>query len=326
MYRLLWTLLSMSFFLLAAVAVAQTAQECNGSTVIVSAVDPTGAPVKNLAAADFRASYRGRPVSVSSSQFSENPPGRVLVLLDLSASMLAQGNSSNKWKIARAMASEFVSSAPAGTQISFASFASTVQQRFPASGGRPLIQEWLASYVREGSQPKGRTALYEAIRTAINELSPGEPGDAIYVITDGEDNLSHTKAPQVEPLLLSSGTRLFAFLMSRPESAQAARLEPSPQDLEDLARHSGGAAISLDAHVYSFGGEHYPYDDKVMKDIRASTRTIQTQMTNFYVLTIDGMDPLAKQKDLSLKLVDAQGHKRNDVSLAYPRWPVQCSQ
>jgi hypothetical protein len=308
--------------LLAASLIAQSSQECKDRTVILSALDKQG-PVTNLVAANFKAFYRGRPVSVSSSQYRENPAERVVVLLDVSESMRG-ARYSNKWRVAHAMASDFVSSAPPGTQISFRSFSGEVQEKFEASGGRKPIEDWLASSaVRDGSKTGGRTALLEAILAAIQELRPVQPGDAIFVITDGGDNHSQASSVVVDRSLLDSGTRLFAFVLNEDLNASHDRLRR--EDLENTVRRSGGLLVKENSVPYGTGAERFNSDDKTTMAMQTATRTFLSQMRNFYVLTIEGIDPSGKQKDLNLNVVDAGGRERKDIVSAYTPWPT-CTQ
>jgi len=287
---------------------------CKEQSMIVGALDAKGAPVKNLVAGDFKLFSGGRSVTVQSCQYREDQ-GRVVVLLDTSGSM-RDSSGSNKWRIARAIVFDFVSSAPPKMQVSFATFADTVQNRFDASGGRQLIIDWLDSApVKEGQVAKGTTALNEAILTATSALSPSQPGDAIYVITDGLDDFSKAKSSQIERLLQHSGVRLFVFLLF--DRLAAAVGGTDPKDLEQLARRSGGFLVSLDGHPNPFGGTSYVWDDEVEKSLRALTRLMQVQMTSFYVLSIAGGETVSKAKDWRLDVVDPKGRKRKGLTLAY---------
>lgn len=303
---------------------AQTTGDCRERTVLVSALDAHGSPISNLTASDFRVSYRGRPATIVSSQYNQNPSGRVVVLLDASGSMAEGVNDSNKWKIARFIASEFVSSAPPRMQVSFMSFADAVQQKFDAAIGRQAIQDWLSTpSVRKGEQVRGQTALYEAMMAAINDLGPAEPGDAIYVITDGGDNSSKAKSSMIESSLLNSGIRLFAFVL---RSSITRDIVQGTLTMDDLARRSGGFMVNVGVRYRFPDGTEHLYDENIAKDIKDATRLIQTQISDFYILRIDGPDQLAKAKDWTLDLVDAQGHKRKDITLRYSHSPPNCSQ
>src|SRR5205807_1310013 len=131
----------------------------------------------NLTQDDFKASDRGKPVNVAWSQHRDDPSVRVTVLLDVSSSMNGSADGvSNKWKIARATALEFVSSASMQARVSLLPFASGAGQKFQTLGDRHSIETWLNSpAVREAKEVKGTTPLYDAIGTALKDLGATEP-------------------------------------------------------------------------------------------------------------------------------------------------------
>lgn len=110
----------------------QTTDDCHRLTVVVTALDMAGLPVKDLPSATFKGTYRGRPVNILSSKFIEGYAPRIVALLDMSGSMRGGrlDDDRNKWRSALTAASELVSSAPASTQISLFIFASKVERRF----------------------------------------------------------------------------------------------------------------------------------------------------------------------------------------------------
>src|SRR5207302_11329952 len=90
---------------------------------------------------------------------------------------------------------------------------------------------------------QGHTALYDTILEALKSLEPTQPGDAIYVITDGGENASAEKLTQLEDSLESSGVRLFAFLLGGPWLTSPGQW--SVTDLYALVRESGGSLASV---------------------------------------------------------------------------------
>jgi hypothetical protein len=298
-------------------------RDCGDHTLLVSAIDANGLPVKKLTLSDFRVSYRGRPLAVTSSQLHQDFSGRAIVLLDMSGSM--KGNDvGNKWKIAEGMASDFVASAPPKMQVGLISFAGKVREQFEASHDRKAIQDWLStSSVIAGREVKGETGLNDAILMAISTLSPAEIGDSIYVITDGGDNLSNAKGSTVERALIDSGIRLFAFLLYSPDITREEY--EGPQSLDGLVHRSGGFLVGVGGRDKHIPGTQYEYNDEVAQAIKNSARLIQTQMADFYVLGIKTSDRSVKPKGWILEVVDAQGRKRKDISLAYSQSSVNCA-
>lgn len=299
------------FFFALARPQAQTTADCKERAVIVNALAANGIPIENLAGRDFKVSYHGQLVPVVWSQHRQFPGGRIIVLLDTSGSMKGESDGSAKWKIAHAAALEFVSSAPSLAQVSFMGFALELGPRFEASAGRRPIEDWLnRSTVREGKEVKGRTALYQTILAALRDLGPTNPGDAIYVITDGGDNSSKERVSRVEGAL--RGVRLFTFLLNGSLKTEEER--SGIEDLYELTNRSGGFLVRISPSV---GG--YDFRDRTLAAIRTSTRMLQAQMASFYVLGIQFPDNLPKVKDWKVDVVDAGGHRRKDVTVTYPR-------
>ena len=292
----------------------QVGAECR-QTLVVNALDRRDLPFGGLSANDFRATSQGQEVHIVSSQFMENGTGKTIVLLDASGSM--GGGKSNKWKIALTAVSEFVSSAPQQMQISFMAFADTIRQKFSAVDGRKAIEEWLQDATTPNpANLKGSTALYDTILTALKELEPRQPGNALYVITDGGDNKSSEAITRLDRELQSTGTRLFVFLLN---DAQTEEQRIDARELYELTQKSGGLLVSVGSDrigVTPTGS--YSYDSKVVTAIRTSTRIVEAEIGNYYVLAIQPQNGVSKPEAWKLEAVDVRGRKRKDVSLAYP--------
>jgi len=236
---------------------------------------------------------------------------------------------SNKWKIARAAASEFLRLAPPQQRVSLMTFAGAIGQRFEVSEGRQLMEDWLQSKtVIQAKNVKGRTALYESILDALKSLNPTRPGDAIYVITDGGENDSRETKARIERALRATGVRLFAFLV-----AGAARREEEkfgPGDLLELTRESGGFLLSTSADPFSpdrflHRNARFKYDDTVVEGVRSYTRLVRAEITSFYVLTLQPPEPSSKTASWKLEVVDAGGRSRKGMAAVYPYQLPDCS-
>jgi von Willebrand factor type A domain len=300
----------------------QSVGDCNAQ-VLANAIGADGIPVTGLSTKEFRASSKGHVLTIKSAQFTESISSRAVVLLDSSGSMSADGDS-NKWRIALAAASEFVSSAPPSWQISLMTFADHVKEKFEAADGRKPIEGWLRSAA--ASRPaelKGHTALYETVMEALKELHPSRPGDAIYVITDGGENYSAETMSHLDHDLRAANTRLFAFLFD--DYVVLPVQDFHPRELEDLTHNSGGFIISLTPHAR---GPKFPrlydYDDRTERSIRESARIIGEQIGNYYVLGVQPQVAASKPEDWKLEVVDTQGHARKDVTVAYPHKLAGC--
>lgn len=298
---------------------AQAEPNCPDRFVVVNVLDDRGVPVRNLWSENFRASRRGKSLPVLRSEYRQDPSGRVVVLLDVSASMSGR-KSHNKWKLAHDAALEFVSSAPAQAQVSFIAFADKVTQRFEASAGRAPMVAWLKSeQVTTGQATKGRTALYDAIAEALKSFGTAQAGDAIYLISDGGDTVSKERSSQLEHMLEHSEIRLFAFLLN--DSAPYDRGDS--REISELTRRSGGFLMGTRAQSVGAGwlslDAMYYYGKDTDKAIEGSTRAIEAQIISFYVLTIQAPSISGKLDGWDLEVLDAQGRKQKNVTAVYPQ-------
>ena len=196
-----------------------------------------------------------------------------------------------------------------------------IGQKFAGLGGRQPIEDWLnRSAVREGNDVKGHTALYDTILEALKSLEPTQPGDAIYVITDGGENASAEKLTQLEHSLESSGVRLFAFLLDGPWLTSPG--QSSVTDLYALVRESGGSLASVSPRSVGPGWSSvnalYSYGKNTGASIRASTGVLQAEISGFYVLGVQFPESSAKLEDWRVDVVDAQGRRKKDVIVAFP--------
>ncbi len=296
---------------------AQTVDECRERRVIVNVLDAHGLPIKNLTKDDFKASDRGKPLNIVWSQHRDDPGVRITVLLDVSSSMNGSGDGvSNKWRIARTAALEFVSSAATQARVSLMPFASGAGQKFQTLSDRHSIETWLNSpAVREAKEVKGITPLYDAIETALKDLGAPELGDAIYVITDGGDNASRARTSELERSLENSGVRLFAFLLNSPMTEEE---RSTIHDLYELTHKSGGFLVSVSRQSAFDSLASFDFGEHMSAALQASTRMLQAQIGSYYVLGIQFPDNHPTLEAWKLDIVDAEGRKRKDAATAYP--------
>jgi len=296
---------------------AQTVDECGVRRAIVNVLDAHGMPVPYFTKNDFKASARGKLVNIAWSQHRYDPRVRTTVLLDVSGSMNGSGEGvSNKWKIARAAALEFVSLASTQERVSLMPFASGGGRTFQTLNDRHSVETWLNSpAVREAREVKGITPLYDAIRTALKNLEPAEPGDAIYVITDGGDNASKARMSELERSLENSGVRLFAFLLNSPMTEEE---RSTTHDLYELTHRSGGFLVSVGRQSSFDPLASFDFGEHMSQVIQDSSWMLQAQISSYYAMGLQFPDGRGALEPWKLDIVDRQGRKRKDIAMAYP--------
>src|SRR6185312_1339433 len=140
------------------------------------------------------------------------PPRRVLLLVDASGSM-RQGNA---WRAAAAHARELVESLPAPVQLGVARVTDEVRliggYRAPPSGYAAALTDLFAQL-----NPKGGTALYDAIVAALGRGGALRAGDAIVADSDGGDDASRASSDAARDAMQQAGVRFFLLVPNRSE-------------------------------------------------------------------------------------------------------------
>jgi len=201
------------------------------------------------------------------------------------------------------------------------------------------MEDWLNSAELAGtSSLKGKAAIYRALSETIQDMGAIQPGDSIYIVTDGYDYTQASEASRAASELQSNGIRLFAFLLNDlvnannglpptgglPVNPSGGGVQPPPiipQQLADVVRASGGMGLiwypgGRRSNSWSIQG--YDYDNTTREAIRTAARTIAQAITTFYILTVSPPAGSHGLGDWKLEVVDTQGKKRKDVILAYP--------
>ena len=300
------------------IACAQEVPPCLPSKVIVSVVDQRGAVLPDLTTDNFKITYKGQTAKLLNAIYAR-APRRVVVLLDVSGSM------TEKWQVARAAAWDLVATLQPGSRASLMTFSEKAEIETALSPNLKVIQDWVTN--QTAGPPKslrGRTALYAAVQAAVAQLQPTEPGDAIYVISDGGENASRVNKPRVEEALSSAGVRLFGLIIpSRffaDEQERVGRLE-----FADLSKQSGGFVETLGlVDSPSYFAEPVVYDKHMEEQVWLRSQRLSLEIESFYTIELKLPDSPGKIQPLEIHVVDGSGHSRKDLLQAYPRKLSTC--
>ncbi|HST08861.1 MAG TPA: VWA domain-containing protein [Terriglobales bacterium] len=217
---------------------SQTARaSCERRTIIVTVSDKNG-PVMNLNMASVR--LDSKPPGVEVAAFTpRRQPVRALLLIDLSGSMRTPG----KLKVVSELARGFVDASPANSPFSLLTFGNPLDDQlgFPAS--KEVILQKLQAIKREPPGTKGGyTALFDAMTKAIEMFGSAQPGDVVFLVSDGGDNRSRTRMRDVKRLLLERGIRLFC-LVPFEGSLKDEEARMDPDSLDNVAQETGGRSL-----------------------------------------------------------------------------------
>lgn len=293
---------------------------------MVNVLDVHGDVVRDLAKENFRLRLNGKPVEVLDARYSFGAR-RIVILLDMSGSMTEETGSA-KWRVAREAVDDLLTEAPTDAPIAMLTFTGNVRDTFDFPNRRSVITDWLSK--GPGQQPKlkypPRTALLDAVLAGLKFLSPVQSGDAVYVITDGDDNSSQATLVQATAALLHSGVRLFAFLFDVPLPAPdddpiAIAQEQNGRDsLRKMVDDSGGSVFSIPGRrLYRASKDlDYTYDKENRAKLELYTKELNDQVNGFWTLELAELS-LNKDSRINVEIVDHKGKTRKDVGVTYPR-------
>jgi Mg-chelatase subunit ChlD len=304
---------------------------CLNRTVAVNVMTEDGRLVKGLTASNFRAKLNGKPIDITSVDYDDGPH-RVVILLDVSGSMTGSYDR-GPWPAAMAVLKSLLSSASSQTSFAFCTFARDMEVTVQfGKGSKAVIEALQKLETTDWSPPKGPgryTALWDAISRAVDLLRPSQPGDAIFLVTDGGENVSKERDREVKDALVRSQARLFTFLtlellpVGRPlESVNG------PEVLQDWARSTGGDLFYYPPRQ-RLSPNLVPDAELEMraenpKLIPEAARLLAEEMSEVFAVHIKLPEPIEKPRDLKLEIVNALGKKHPPVRIVYPHKLAPC--
>lgn len=296
-------------------------------SVFVNVLDRNGNPLQGLGAGHFRGRFRGKPVRILSAT-REVGPGRIVVVLDTSGSMVGSGAVSGKWELGWQVARDIILRTPPKNSVALLTFADGVdrQVNFAGSPNPALLEELAAIKAGRKAFPKGRrrTALYDAVLAGLAMLQPPQAGDVVYVITDGWDNASRARIKQIEGALLSSGVRLFASLLINSRVLLAGWAEPL-ENFVELVKTTGGNR--LDVFSTPIGPvSTFNLEEKERAVLQLNLEQLYREMTEYYRLEVEPQRTVDKPRQWKLELAEISGLNKKDFTIVSQRKLVPCKQ
>jgi hypothetical protein len=187
---------------------------------------------------------------------------------------------------------------------------------FASDAGR--LQEDIRNVRKQsqGARKKG-TAIYDALAEGLLLFGETQPGDAILLITDGEDNRSKRSSKEIENRLRQSGVLLFVLLVSEHISGP---LELAGREaLIDIPRQTGGMVNVLDAENPAWG-----FNQGTAGAEHDMSSFLHERLLSSYRLHVAAPESKKAQKwTLSLR-ADADARWK-EVKLSYPERLQPCA-
>lgn len=242
--RLLFALL-----LAAAVPLSSHAQQtCERRTVPVSFLDGQILPIRNVAPRDLVAQLDKKPVKILSIVPDERPH-RIVLVLDSSGSMdmgNVQSAAPSYWTMALTLAQNFAAENADNVKLALVMFNSHVTDTIGFDAGNAAVEarlhQLLGDKTFEKTSVRGRTPMRDAVALANQLFDHPTSADAIYLLTDGDDNASVHKPRDVTRLLSASSVRLFVTLFPQLDLVTEDG-STKLQELSDMATYSGGEIL-----------------------------------------------------------------------------------
>jgi hypothetical protein len=306
-------------FFLAAFPLLMAAQQpiaCEERTFPVNVVDIHGQQILGLTSERFRADFQGQPVKIMSAKF-EDGPQRILMLVDVTGSMWFDVQ---QRELVKLVADDMVSSGPPQAQLALATFSTKFETIVKFGQSREAVREAILSLnpaVKTSSTPVAseETAMNDAILEAANMLGSPQPGDVVYVITDGLDNGSKSSTGKVLQYLEKQNIRLFASLIHNGRFMQLSGGPGGPELLGKTAEETGGYFTILET------------DSRRKSGLGTSTNVVRQLyglMASFYLVDIGLPKDPDKPRELKLTVVDGNGNKKKGTTVLHPQNIFPC--
>ena len=243
---------------------AQVRRPAPPRTLTVTVMDGRGRYVTGLRPEMFTVFDGGRPSEVVSVVFGD-APATVGVVLDASGSMLTDASGRRGPLVVRNALLRFFRNCNASDEFFLIAFNDSPQLLLGESNDSAAVLAALDRFA--ASEPKGHTALFDALYLALSRAERGRHAKrAVLLVTDGQDNSSHYKLSEVRRLLKESDVTLYAVALFGAEDS-VLNLEGRAV-LEELTRISGGRAI-------------FPAE---LKDVYAAMEVVADELRNQYTV------------------------------------------
>ena len=221
---------------------AQTAP-CFRRSVSVNILMPQGTIAPELTAGELTAKLDKEHVKILS-VLPDDPPHRIVVLLDSSGSILSN---SFVWHAYLAMANNLVTNLPEGTTAMLVVFADRIDMIIPVTHDRAKLDSQFKTLEAGWKyfRPPRATALWDAMKAASDMFGTPRQGDVLYALSDGGDNASRVRFMDVENTFRSKPIKLLLISVRDTSPLRAEAEAEALKRLQNLALETGGATAEI---------------------------------------------------------------------------------
>ncbi len=296
-------------------------------TIPVSIFSRDNVPAPAFTNSNFKGSLKGNLVRVSSVT-SDRGPRRIVILLDVSGSMLGSTTEAD-WNFPLDIAKALLVKMPPATEIGLAVFATELGHVVALTNDRKKLMDELEA-VRKSRWEFGDrdTAVWDAIIAGAKLFDRSQVGDALYLITDGIDNKSNKSPEDVIQVLACWGIRLFPFALAERRKTDRTVTPASYKaylQLTEIATDTGGL-LATALRPSSADHQRWEFVDKSGNptELTASLFAQYQQILNVYRMTIDLPERLYKPQAWHLDFSGLGRTTRSNLVLLYPQKLASC--
>lgn len=302
-------------------------QPCTIRKLTVSFRDAQNLPLQNISVSDLEAKVHGKPVKILS--IAPDPrPHRLVLIMDASGSMGSSQGDTPLWILELSLARHLFEMNRERFPIALLVFNEHGNDTTDFMKGNSAVGEKLyriaedRDYIK--SHVNGRTALRDAILQGIQLLNHPTSADAVYVLTDGRDNLSRENPSDFSRRLAVSSVRVFAVLLyQRLSNRNRTPEEYGPTELKEITRKSGGEILTA--------AEWHGKSVALTANAEAKVKSEETLHRLYQAILQDSLlevelpAPLAKNEHLELKLSNAARQRWKNAQITYPDTLLSCN-
>lgn len=251
------------------------------------------------------------------------PTRRLLLLVDGSGSMAAMDkvwlHKSKATKTAEEVAEKFVSELLPRVPVAYGVFQEQLFLTGSFASDPRRLQDDIGSIKQKslGARKRG-TAIYDALAEGLLLFGATQPGDAILLITDGEDNRSKHSSKEIENKLKQSGVLFFVLLVS--EHIFNPLDSGARQALLDIPRQTGGMVNVLDAE-----NPAWSFDKPTASAAQEINSFLHLQLLSSYRLHVAAPESSKKTQKWTLSVRADVDARWKEVKLSYPGRLAPCA-
>ncbi|HXR32902.1 MAG TPA: vWA domain-containing protein [Verrucomicrobiae bacterium] len=287
--------------------------------------DARGELIHGFSTGDLEVMVNGTPLNISGIG-RESRQRRIVILLDASGSMRGAGKDF-PWRQAIASAKLLTSFSEGRARLALLIFNVKVIEEIAFGSDNSAIAKRLNELGEDqkflDQSVQGTTALFDAMRRALELLGQPTSADEIFLVSDGLNNHSHLTGRELQQRLAESGVRVFVSLLQPSlgnQSRVPVELMAGP-DWSEFAERTGGGIMFLSPTEVVFAFQARPRPSlseglRIFFDGMFANEILQGSVANQNL----------KKRDLRIALSASARYHLKGAQLSYPRQLYACPQ